>query len=203
MKEPKKNLEHRLLEDSEHLIHRIEAGAVILILLVLIAALGIGIMNFKARTGVWYWLGAAPVYAGINIYLSWSKVRKRGESEFKLIRNQVIHWSAFLGAIYLIYYLHQEGRMNYDDAGLVSILILSLATFLAGLDGDWRFCVLGVLLGFGVIGAAFFERYLWIIAFAILLGGIALVAWLLIRKKSRGSAPKQAAPLPPELPPAR
>jgi hypothetical protein len=67
----------------------------------------------------------------------------------------------------MVYFLLHSGRLDSENTGLVILLILTLATFLAGLRLGWRLCVLGVLLGGVLILAAYLEEFLWIVLMVV------------------------------------
>jgi len=111
---------------------------VIMILLVLLAIVGIGITDFSPLLSHWYWLA------------------------------MVVVWLSVLVAVNLVYFLFHSGRLDSENTGLVILLILALATFLAGMSQDWRLCLLGVLLGGALILATYLEEFLWIILMVVL-----------------------------------
>ena len=110
----------------------------IMILLVLLAIVGIGITDFSPLLSHWYWLA------------------------------MVVVWLSVLVAVNLVYFLFHSGRLDSENTGLVILLILALATFLAGMSQDWRLCLLGVLLGGALILATYLEEFLWIILMVVL-----------------------------------
>jgi hypothetical protein len=72
-----------------------------------------------------------------------------------------------LVAVNLVYFLLHSGRLDSENTGLVILLILALATFLAGLRLDWRLCILGVLLGGTLILATYLEEFLWVVLMVV------------------------------------
>ena len=171
---------------QERVVHFLYTNAITLVVLGVLSAVGIGVTDVSPRHGLWYWMAMAPIFGGANIYFAWSRTQKAGAKGSMLIWNQVIHWMGFLAAIFLVYLLNSTGRMNSADAGLVALLVLALATFLAGVHGDWRFYIMGVLLGAAVAGAAFLEEFLWMMLLPLMAAIIIAVIWF-VRKKS--SAP--------------
>jgi hypothetical protein len=80
-----------------------------------------------------------------------------------LVQYQILHWLGLLGIVCLIYMLVQTGRMANQDAGLVALLALALATYLSGVHADWRVAVVGFFLGLVVIAVALIEQFMWIL----------------------------------------
>ena len=120
---------------------------VIMILLVLLAIVGIGITDFSPLLSHWYWLAMVVVTGIACIVMEWSRTREKGLSATSLVKNEVLIWLSVLVAVNLVYFLFHSGRLDSENTGLVILLILALATFLAGLRQDWRLCLLGVVLG--------------------------------------------------------
>jgi hypothetical protein len=156
-------------------VHTEEA---ILITLMALSAVGIGVTNFMPEESFWYWAAMAPVFGAVSIYMGWSKARRRGEGMSRIIRVQLLHWAALLAAVVLVYFLFQRtGRIDYNQLALMSLLALALTTFLAGVHFDWRFMVVGIVLGACVLGAAFVEQVMWMIVIPVAAALVLIVFW--------------------------
>lgn len=156
-------------------IHTEEA---ILITLMALSAIGIGVTNFKPVMSFWYWAAMVPVFGAVSIYMGWSKARRRGEGVSRIIRVQLLHWVGLLAAVVLIYLLFEPaGRINNNQLAFITLLALALATFLAGVHFDWRFMVIGTVLGACVAGAAFVEQFMWMIVIPIVVALVLIVFW--------------------------
>ena len=141
---------------------------VIMVLLVLLAIVGIGITDFSPLLSHWYWLAMVVVTGIACIVMEWSRARKKGFSATSLVKKEVLIWLSVLVAVNLVYFLFHSGRLDSENTGLVILLILALATFLAGLRQDWRLCLLGVFLGGALILATYLEEFLWIVLMVVL-----------------------------------
>lgn len=154
----------------------------IMILLLLLAIIGIGITDFSPLSSHWYWL-AMVVATGIAcIVMEMSRARENGLSATAIIKKEALRWLGVLLAVQLVYFLFHAGRLDSENTGLVILLILALATFLAGLRLGWRLCMLGGLLGGTLILATYLEEFLWIVL-AVVLAAAAAV-YFMARKKS-------------------
>lgn len=150
----------------------------ILITLIALSAIGIGVTNFTPVKSFWYWAAMAPVFAAVSIFFGWSKARRRGEGISRIVRVQILHWAALLAAIVIIYLLYDPaGRITNNQLAILCLLALALTTFLAGVHFDWRFMLVGILLGACVAGAAFVEEFLWMIVIPIALGLGLIIFW--------------------------
>ena len=81
----------------------------------------------------------------------------------------------------MFFLLLQAGRLNYENTGLVILLILALATFIDGIRLGWRFCMAGLFLGATAVIAAFIEEFMWI----VLLLAIGVILFTLYWEKRR------------------
>jgi len=153
------------------------AERILFLTLFLLSLIGIGVSDFSMKYGFWYWLAMVPVFGGASIYNEWEAGRKKEEGGETLLGRQVIHWLSLFAVVYLVHVLQSTGRMNQEDAGLVLLMALSLVVFLAGVHFNWRFVVLGVVLGATVAMAALADQYFWIMAMAIAAGGLTVIFW--------------------------
>jgi hypothetical protein len=141
---------------------------IIMILLVLLAIVGIGITDFSPQLSHWYWLAMVVITGIACIVMEWSRARKKGLSATTILKKEVFIWLGVLVAVNLVYFLFHSGRLDSENTGLVILLILALATFLAGLRLDWRLCLLGGVLSGALILATYLEEFLWIVLMAVL-----------------------------------
>lgn len=155
----------------------IETG--LFMVLIVLSIVGVGVADFSAQRALGYWLAMVPIFAAVNVYGGWSRAKRLEQPTGWIIGKQLLHWASLALAIYLVHLLQEQGtgRLNNETAGLVALLALALTTLLAGIHFDWRFAVLGVVLGLLVLLAAILEAYLWL---AILIGlvGAALILFL-------------------------
>jgi len=160
---------------------RLAADEIVLAVLLALALGGVAVTDFSTKHGLWYWVAMAPVFAAASIFGGWSRARDDGASPAVVIRTQLLHWIALPLVIWVVYLLQTTGRLNNEDAGLVTLLAFSLCTFLAGVHFDWRFCLVGLLLGATVVCAALVEEFFWVIALPLLLVGGAYLFFKLRR----------------------
>jgi hypothetical protein len=66
---------------------------------------------------------------------------------------------------------------------MVALLILSFATFCAGITASWRISVVGVFLGIAVVAIALFDEYIWVVLIPLAL--IIIGTFLLRHRKSK------------------
>ncbi len=115
------------------------------------------------------------------IVMEWSRARENGLSAATIIKKEVLIWLGVLAAVQLVYFLFHAGRLDSENTGLVILLILALATFLAGLRLGWRLCILGGLLAGALILATYLEAFIWIILMVVLAAAVAV--YFIVRRK--------------------
>jgi hypothetical protein len=155
----------------------------ILIGLVLLGAIGVAINDYSPQSAFRYWLWMAPTFGVISTAEAWWRAQRRGESVAAAVQRQMLHWAAVVAAVYLVYLLQSTGRMANEAAGLAALIVIALASFLAGVHGDWRLLVVGAVLGIIVVGFAVLERVLWIVAIPAL---VIIVLAVAVYARTRG-----------------
>lgn len=159
----------------------------VLILLLILSLVGIGITDFSPADGFGYWLIMVAVFVICAIFIGWRQSKYHVE-DFKIIlRKQSLHWFTTLLVVGGAFLVEKSGRLHPEDAGLVILLILSLATMLDGLRVGWRFSVVGLFLGVSAVIAAFTQHFLWIellIAIVIVVMTILWEVWKAKRAQS-------------------
>jgi hypothetical protein len=115
------------------------------------SVIGLFFTHLDPRYSVLFWEATTIVFAVIAIG---RVLAAGGTGRYRLALKQVAHWGAFLGSMLLLHARQVTEVLNDNSLAIVMLLLLALATFLDGLYVDWRFCVVGVLLGVGVLVVA-------------------------------------------------
>lgn len=151
----------------------------ILVLLLILSLVGIGINDYSPADGYGYWTIMVFVFALFAIIIGWLQSKHRTDDFKSILLEQSIHWSTSLLVVAGAFLVQRaEGT---TDTGLVTLLILSLATVLDGLRVGWRFSLVGVFLGTSAVIAAYTEHFFWIgllIAFLIVIATILWEIWI-------------------------
>lgn len=174
------------MNNDNSLAKRLQANEIILIALIALSAIGIGVTDFSPKYGFWYWMAMVPVFGGLSLYTGWSRARRQGIGVATVIRTQLLHWIGLLIAIGLVFFLLRSGRINNIDAALVALLMFAFATFLAGVHFDWRYMVVGIILGAAVVGAALVQKFIWMIIIPIVAAIILAIIWWRRTKEGTG-----------------
>ena len=125
-----------------------------------------------------FWQVTTVVFAVIAIV----RVYREGRpGRHVLALKQVAHWGAFLVAMVLLHIHFVTDLVSGDLLGIAMMTLLALATFLDGVYVDWRFCIVGAVLGCGVVLLAMVDDAALGLA---LMGLVALVLLYLLRHVS-------------------
>lgn len=152
---------------------------IVLVLLVVLSGVGIIVNDYGSpATAFRTWLWMTPVFGVVSTWAAWSRAQRRGNPVAAIVPTQIVHWLGVVGAVLLIYVLQIYGRMTNEAAGSAVLVVLALATFLAGVYTDWRLAVLGLILGGAVIGFAYVETVALVVVPILLFALIGLVIYI-------------------------
>ena len=135
----------------------------VLLALLVLSTVGVAISQLSPEKAFRYWIVMVPIFGAVSLFSGWSSARAGGMTASGVVRRQILHWAALAVAVCLVFLLQATGRMGEADAGTVTLLSLALATFLAGVHFDWRYCVVGALLAAAVAAIAVLANFLWLI----------------------------------------
>ena len=141
---------------------------IIYLALIGLSLIGVAITNYAPTQSSVYWFIMIAAFASASIALEHLQAPAKGLPFRKVLTAQLIHWGARLVAVLISFTMVKTGQVTYEGAGLVILLILSLATFLNGIHIGWRFYLAGLLLGLTTVAAAYFEQFMWIIFMVII-----------------------------------
>jgi hypothetical protein len=145
-----------------------------------LALVGMALTQATKGGGTRYWLIVLWVYALFGLARGWLQARRHNVSIWREISLNLLHWLGALTALYIVFGLEHYEILNRDAASDVSLIILALSSYLAGLHFDRMFILLGVLLAIMAVVGAFVEQYtLWLVVIPTAL--LAAVLFLKIR----------------------
>ena len=156
---------------------RSHVGEATIVILVTLAAIGIGVTSVSQKHGYNYWLAMAPIFGVVNIFTSWTRARDAGQNVGSILLAQTLHWLGAVLAIYVIFLLFRMNWLSDQESGVLALLVLALASFLSGVHTDWHFCIVGLVLGAIVAGAVLVQEFLWMLAVPIGVVALAAAVW--------------------------
>ncbi len=139
-----------------------------LVVVIILSILGIGITNFRPLESYRYWGAMAVVLAITAMVIGWARAKRLGEPVQKIFITQLVHWVATIITVAGVFMLLQMGRLNYENTGLILLLILGLSTFLDGYRISWGLSFVGIVMFLTGIFGGFIESYVWITLIAII-----------------------------------
>lgn len=179
-------IEELAIQPAEHLLKRVIIRDLPYIAMLSMALLGIGIVTYSGEPVLYYWELLTPLYCGVCVYAGWEHAPTQPERT-KLIWTQILHWAAFLVAMWLIHHPVIRDVVNNNATGLNLMTLLALATFVAGVHAEaWRICVVGLILAVSVPAMAWIQQSA-LFAVIVVLGLLVLAAsiWLELHKEKK------------------
>lgn len=156
---------------TDESLQGIRSFEIIFLLLMILSVIGVAITDFSRKYSPLFWFAMVPVFAVSCLIIEWTRARRSGMSRLSILQTQFLIWLGLLAAVSITYVLLFTGRLNYENTGLVMLLLLALATYFTGLILDYRLCLLGISLATTLLVMALLEEYLWVV---VLLGVVAV-----------------------------
>ena len=152
--------------------------------MLVLAVGGVILTGFRGPATYAYWMALAPIYGFACIVTGWRE-REKTADHIWLVGTQVLHWLAFLGAMWLMFLPEVRGVVNDNATSLALLILLALGTFVAGVHARvWRICLVGLFLALSVPAVAWIQDS----AMLLLVGTLMVVAvggvfWWLWRRE--------------------
>jgi len=183
-------IEEKAIEPAEHVLKRAIIFDLPYIVMLSMALFGIGLTTLSAEPVLYYWELLTPVFCAVCIFAGWRHTTTKPD-RVRLVWTQVLHWAAFLAAMWMIHHPVIREVVNVNATGLNLMTLLALATFVAGIHAAaWQICVVGLILALTVPAMAFIQQsalFGVIIVLGVIFVGVSL--WLTLHKeKKRGAA---------------
>ena len=127
-------------------IKRWKARLFVSLVMLGLAFLGLIIMDLHPRS---YWLFSqimSALYALLSLWLYWYLNRGQHKVDGSTIWHQLLHWLGLLLAVYITSVFVSTGVMASIQAGLMTLTLLALTVFLAGVYTDTAFMLIGITL---------------------------------------------------------
>ncbi|MEE9345236.1 MAG: hypothetical protein V3U88_06475 [Methylococcales bacterium] len=146
----------------------------VLLVLIIFTMVGIYISNIAAADidGYLYWMVMIFVFAISAMLISIAQSKQRGSVIKKILVEQSLHWLGAILALFGVLLIVHAGSLTHYSAGLMFLLILSLATYLDGIRIGWRFGLIGNYLGLAAVVMAYADHSMWILYFT----GVLIIA---------------------------
>ena len=162
---------------------------------VVLGVTGIAITNVSPAASYRFWMFSAGIFAIAAIITASLRARQRSAPLMGLILEQLVHWALTVFSIIILHFMVLSGRLTFEGAGLVMMLVLGQVIALDGYRRTgWRFALLGLAIMLTALLAAWFAAYVWMIAAAgVLLWLLTLMVDIfIIHPRSTGGADETA-----------
>lgn len=152
---------------------RLFVGGVMLMM----ALLGLVIIDLGIQRSWFYWHVMIVGYALLSLWLSWYLRHKKayfGTASFQI---EILHWIGLMLSVYLVSILVDAGILSRVSAGFVVLILLALTMFLAGLYVDQSFILISATLAIFIAIAALMQAYMQIIMIPVIILAVVILGW--------------------------
>jgi len=145
--------------------------------------IGLFLTNISHLHARYYWSAMFPVFGILSLWHELKRPRSVPGPVWKLILVQALHWLGPIVAVQIIFLQLARGQMDADAVALVTLVILAVTCFLAGVHMDRAFYWVSVALVFAAVIGTEVEAYIWaLLAIAIVALAIAVFAATALRR---------------------
>ncbi len=143
-----------------------------------LAIFGVAYTNISGKPLVGYWEFLAVAIGVVCVVNAWPKTEDR-RARVRLIGTQAAHWATFLITMNIVLLPGVQKLLPQPGASLVLLMLLALATFLAGVNLlSVQMCFLGLAMAVSVPAIAWLKQAaLFLVLAASLVIGLAVAFW--------------------------
>jgi len=155
----------------------VQRRLLVVAVLTVLATVGFFLNNYRPQQALWYWSAMFPAFGVISI---WQEITggRSGEPLGRLVFMQAVHWLGPVLAVQILFLPLGRGQMSPDAVGMMTLLLLSVTAFLAGVHFTQSFLWVSVLLALGVVAGTAVNTYFWVLVVVSLLVVAAVVVSL-------------------------
>jgi len=174
---------------------RFEAGLLRRLLVVgvlsVLVMIGLFLTNVSHLHARYYWSAMFPIFGIVSLWHELVGPNSNPGPLWKRVLRQVLHWLGPIVAVQIIFLQLARGQMDADSVALVTLVILAVTCFMAGVHMDRSFYWVSAALAFAAVVGAEVEAYLWMLA-AIAIVAVAITVFAAIALRRRASQPARA-----------
>jgi hypothetical protein len=126
--------------------------------------IGLFLTNFSRLRALYYWSAMFPVFGLVCLWHELLGSSPEAGPSWKIILRQVLHWLGPIVAVQIIFLQLERGQMDADAVALVTLVILAVTCFLAGVHMDRTFFWVSIALALAAVIGTEVEAYIWMIA---------------------------------------
>jgi hypothetical protein len=158
-------------------------------LMFLLAFIGVGLTVIEKERSWDYWRLLSILFAALSLGLSAYLKHYKWQASLVTVWHEIFHWLGLVLAIGILSNMVYLGLLSPFVASLQALVLLSLATFLAGVYIEKTFLFIGGLLGCFALVLSYISLYTYLLFIPIALMFV-LGFYFFIRKKSHEEVTK-------------
>ena len=174
---------------------RIEAGLLRRLLIVgvlcVLVMIGLFLTNVSRLHARYYWSAMFPIFGIVSLWHELAGPSSNAGPVWRTILRQVLHWLGPIVAVQIIFLQLARGQMDADSVALVTLIILAVTCFMAGVHMDRSFYWVSAALALAAVIGTEVEAYLWMLA-AIAIVAIAITVFAATALRRRATEPARA-----------
>jgi|SRR5580704_5935853 hypothetical protein len=174
---------------------RIEAGLLRRLLIVgvlcVLVMIGLFLTNVSRLHARYYWSAMFPIFGIVSLWHELAGPGSNAGPMWRRILRQVLHWLGPIVAVQIIFLQLARGQMDADSVALVTLIILAVTCFMAGVHMDHSFYWVSTALALAAVIGTEVEAYLWMLA-AIAIVAIAITVFAATALRRGATEPARA-----------
>jgi hypothetical protein len=174
---------------------RIEAGLLRRLLIVgvlcVLVMIGLFLTNVSRLHARYYWSAMFPIFGIVSLWHELAGSSGSAGPVWRTILRQMPHWLGPIVAVQIIFLQLARGQMDADSVALVTLIILAVTCFMAGVHMDRSFYWVSAALALAAVIGTEVEAYLWMLA-AIAIVAIAITLFAATALRRRAIDPARA-----------
>ncbi len=154
--------------------------------------IGLFLTNFSHLRALYYWSAMFPIF---GLFCLWHELigpSPEAGPAWKIILRQVLHWLGPIIAVQIIFLQLERGQMDADAVALVTLVILAVTCFMAGVHMDRTFFWVSNALAVAAVIGTEVEAYIWMIA-ALAVVALAITVFAATALRRRATQPGHVA----------
>jgi len=153
--------------------------------------IGLFLTNVSRLHARYYWSAMFPIFGIVSLWHELAGPSGSAGPVWRTILRQVLHWLGPIVAVQIIFLQLARGQMDADSVALVTLIILAVTCFMAGVHMDRSFYWVSAALALAAVIGTEVEAYLWMLA-AIAIVAIAITLFAATALRRRAIDPARA-----------
>jgi hypothetical protein len=154
-------------------------------ILCVLVMIGLFLANVSRLNARYYWSAMFPIFGLVCLWHELIATSPRTGPTWRLILREALHWLGPIIAVQIVFLQLERGQMDADEVALVTLVILGVTCFMAGVHMDHTFYWVSVALALAAVIGTEVEAYIWLLAaLAVVALAITVFAATALRRRS-------------------